>query len=181
MKKAIWLICLVGMGLSAPVAHAQPAESGDFGGLVLGGSIGALVGGVGGGLAAYGLCRATTAAGPWADLACLAGAMLFGYVPGVSLGATVGVNIVGSSQKIEGNVWLALGGAILGEALAYFAFDWALRSLGETPASATDKRCAHPRGALWGHSHLRGDGRCGGVYPHGTLTHRVSCRAKKGS
>jgi hypothetical protein len=133
MKKAIWLIYLVGMGLSAPVAHAQPAESGDFGGLVLGGSIGALVGGVGGGLAAYGLCLATTAAGPWADLACLAGAMLFGYVPGVSLGATVGVNIVGSSQKIEGNVWLALGGAILGEALAYFAFDWALRSLGETP------------------------------------------------
>jgi uncharacterized membrane protein YedE/YeeE len=134
MKKlAVCLICLGLAGLSAVDVHAQPAESVDVGGLVLGGSIGALVGGVGSGLAAYGICRATTTAGPWADLACLAGAMLFGYVPGVSLGATVGVTIAGSSQKIEGNVWLALVGAILGEALAYFTFDWALRSLGETP------------------------------------------------
>ncbi len=131
--KQLAIIWVVVWGLSVGEGRAQPAEPVDFGGFVLGGSIGALVGGVGGGLAAYGICRATTTAGPWADLACLAGAMLFGYLPGVSLGATVGVTIAGSSQKIEGNVWLALVGAILGEALAYFTFDWALRSLGETP------------------------------------------------
>lgn len=105
----------------------------NVGRLVFGGSIGALVGGVGGGLAAYGICRATADPGPWADLACLAGAMLFGYVPGVPIGATVGVGIAGSLQKAKGNVWLALVGASLGGAVAFFTSDWALRALSQTP------------------------------------------------
>lgn len=104
-----------------------------FGQLVLGGSLGALVGGVGGGLTAYGICRVTTEPGPWADLACLAGAMLFGYVPGIPIGAAVGVNIAGSFQRAQGNVWAALLGASLAGGIAFFVSDWALRSLGDTP------------------------------------------------
>lgn len=114
-------------------AQAQPRSSGDFGQLVLSGSLGALVGGVGGAAGAYGLCRVIAEPGPWADLACLAGAMLFGYAPGVPIGATVGVSIAGNAQKIQGNIWTALLGASLGGAIAFFASDWALRSLGETP------------------------------------------------
>ncbi|MCS7198397.1 MAG: hypothetical protein NZ930_06955 [Candidatus Bipolaricaulota bacterium] len=113
-------------------AQAQP-ERENFGQLLFGGSLGALIGGAGGALGAYGLCRLITDPGPWADLACLAGAMLFGYAPGVPIGATVGVSIAGHSQKIPGNVWTALLGASLGGAIAFFASDWALRSLGETP------------------------------------------------
>ncbi len=114
-------------------AQAQSEPTAHFGQLVFAGSVGALVGGVGGALGAYGLCRVTTDPGPWADLACLAGAMLFGYAPGVPIGATVGVSIAGNSQKIPGNVWTALLGAGLGGAAAFFAGDWALRLLGETP------------------------------------------------
>ncbi len=114
-------------------ASAQEESSVHFGQLVLGGSVGALVGGVGGGVAAYGICMATTAAGPWADLACLAGAILFGYIPGIPIGATAGVTIVGSFQKIKGNVWTALLGASLAGGIAFFASDWALRLLGDTP------------------------------------------------
>lgn len=114
-------------------AQAQPRSSGDFGQLVLSGSLGALVGGVGGAVGAYGLCRVITTSGPWADLACLAGAMLFGYVPGVPIGATVGVSIAGNAQNIQGSIWTALLGASLSGAAAFFISDWALRSLGETP------------------------------------------------
>jgi len=131
--RAIVIILALVVGGSGMV-QAQPGPSDvNFGQLVLGGSIGALVGGVGGGLAAYGICRATTAAGPWADLACLAGAMLFGYLPGVPIGATVGVSMAGSLQKAKGNVWLALVGASLGGAVAFFTSDWALRTLSQTP------------------------------------------------
>jgi hypothetical protein len=131
--RAIVIILALVVGGSGMV-QAQPGPSDvNFGQLVLGGSIGALVGGVGGGLAAYGICRATTAAGPWADLACLAGAMLFGYLPGVPIGATVGVSMAGSLQKAKGNVWLALVGASLGGAVAFFTSDWALRALSQTP------------------------------------------------
>jgi hypothetical protein len=59
--------------------------------------------------------------------------MLFGYVPGIPIGATVGVSVAGSFQKIRGNIWTALLGAGLGGAAAFFVSDWALRSLGETP------------------------------------------------
>jgi len=114
-------------------AQAQEEQTVHFGHLVLSGSLGALVGGVGGGLAAYGICRATTDPGPWADLACLAGAMLFGYVPGVPIGAAVGVTIAAGSQKIRGNIWTALLGASLAGGIAFFASDWALRALGDTP------------------------------------------------
>ncbi|MCL6642787.1 MAG: hypothetical protein K6T71_05640 [Candidatus Bipolaricaulota bacterium] len=111
--------------------QAQPEPTAHFGQLVLGGSIGALLGGVGGAAGAYGICRAVTDPGPWADLACLASAMLFGYLPGIPIGATVGVSVAGSFQKIRGNIWTALLGAGLGGAVAFFVSDWVLRSLEE--------------------------------------------------
>ncbi len=130
----IALAAVVILGSWESVVQAQPAESTvHFGQLVLGGSIGALLGGVGGAVGAYGICRAVTDPGPWADLACFAGAMLFGYVPGIPIGATVGVSVAGSLQKIRGNIWTALLGAGLGGAAAFFLSDWVLRSLGETP------------------------------------------------
>lgn len=132
MRALAMIVALVVGGSLGVQAQPEPATV-NFGQLVLGGSIGALVGGVGGGLAAYGVCRATTDPGPWADLACLAGAVLFGYVPGIPIGATVGVSIVGSFHKAEGNVWTALLGASLAGGIAFFVFDWALRSLGDTP------------------------------------------------
>ncbi len=132
MKKAIASIAVLLVGVSL-TAQAQEEPAVHFGQLVLGGSVGALIGGVSGGLAAYGICRATTEPGPWADLACLAGAVLFGYVPGIPIGATVGVGIAGSLQKAKGNIWLALVGASVSGAVAFFAFDWALRALSQTP------------------------------------------------
>jgi hypothetical protein len=129
----IALAAVVIVGSWESVVQAQPEPTVHFGQLVLGGSIGALLGGVGGAVGAYGICRAVTDPGPWADLACLAGAMLFGYVPGIPIGATVGVSVAGSFQKIRGNIWTALLGAGLGGAAAFFVSDWALRSLGETP------------------------------------------------
>ncbi len=131
MKQYVCVGIVVFVMLWGGTTQAQPEPN--FSQLILGGSLGALVGGVGGALGAYGLCRVITDPGPWADLACLAGAMLFGYMPGVPIGATVGVSIAGNSQKIQGNVWTALLGASLGGAIAFFASDWALRSLGETP------------------------------------------------
>lgn len=131
MRALAMIIALVVVSSFGMQAQPEPAIV-NFGQLVLGGSIGALVGGVGGGLTAYGICRAT-AEGPWADLACLAGAILFGYVPGVPIGAAVGVSIVGSFQKADGNVWTALLGAGLAGAATFFVSDWALRALGDTP------------------------------------------------
>lgn len=128
---AVIVALVAGSALVVQAQDEPPAVH--FGQLVLGGSVGALVGGVGGGLAAYGICRATTAPGPWADLACLAGAMLFGYLPGIPIGATVGVSITGSFQKVRGNVVLALVGASVSGAVAFFASDWALRALSQTP------------------------------------------------
>ncbi len=132
MKKILAIVAVL-LAWGSATAQAQEEPAVHFGQLVLGGSVGALVGGVGGGLAAYGICRATTEPGPWADLACLAGAILFGYVPGIPIGATVGVGIAGSLQKAKGNVWLALVGASLGGAVAFFTSDWALRALSQTP------------------------------------------------
>lgn len=125
---AIAILVIILWGFTA---QAQPEPTENFGQLLFSGSLGALIGGAGGALGAYGLCRLITDPGPWADLACLAGAMLFGYAPGVPIGATVGVSIAGHS--LQGNVWTALLGASLGGAIAFFASDWALRSLGETP------------------------------------------------
>jgi len=117
--------------LESLTVQAQPEPTVHFGQLVLGGSIGALLGGVGGAAGAYGICRVVTDPGPWADLACLAGAMLFGYVPGIPIGATVGVSVAGGFQKIRGNIWTALLGAGLGGGAAFLVSDWVLRSLEE--------------------------------------------------
>ncbi len=164
MKQYACVVIAVFFILWGFTTQAQPEPTGNFSQLVLGGSLGALVGGVGGGLAAYGLCRVTTDPGPWADLACLAGAMLFGYVPGVPIGATVGVSIAGNSQKIQGNIWTALLGASLGGAAAFFASDWALRSLGDTPNAQAIRDLLAPivlfgvipvsagAGAAWGYT-----------------------------
>lgn len=132
MRVIAIIVALSVCGSLAVQAQPEPSTV-NFGQLVLGGSIGALVGGVGGGFAAYGICRATAAPGPWADLACLAGAILFGYVPGTPLGAAVGVTIAGGFQKIQGSFWTALLGAGLTGGIAFFVSDWALRSLGDTP------------------------------------------------
>ncbi|MCX8103669.1 MAG: hypothetical protein N3E42_04435 [Candidatus Bipolaricaulota bacterium] len=131
MRALVMIIALVVGGSLAVQAQPEPSTV-NFGQLLLGGSLGALVGGVGGGFAAYGICRVITDPGPWADLTCLAGAMLYGYIPGVPIGATVGVSVVGNFQKIQGNVWTALLGAGLAGAAAFFVSDWALRSLGDT-------------------------------------------------
>lgn len=137
MPKLLSLIAAVTvflMGLGNWNVHAQSGPDNlNFGRLVFGGSIGALVGGVGGALGVYAVCITAAPRGSWADLACVAGAMLFGYVPGIPIGATVGVGIAGSLQKAKGNVWLALVGASLGEAVAFFTSDWALRALSQTP------------------------------------------------
>jgi len=126
------MVLVMGLGQGNTLAQLQSNHL-NFGQLVLGGSLGALVGGVGVGAGVYGICIMTTPRGPWADLACLATAILFGYVPGIPIGATVGVGIAGSLQKAKGNVWLALVGASLGGAVAFFTSDWALRALSQTP------------------------------------------------
>ncbi len=164
MKQHACVVITVFVILWGFSTQAQPEPTGNFSQLVLGGSIGALVGGVGGGLTAYGICRATTASGPWADLVCLAGAVFFGYMPGIPVGATVGVNIAGSFQKVQGNVWTALLGASLAGGIAFFVSDWALRSLGDTPNAQAIRDIAIPivffgvipisagTGAAWGYA-----------------------------
>lgn len=159
----IAIVAILGI-LCRFTTQAQSEPTANFGQLVFDGSIGALVGGVGGALGAYGFCRVITDPGPWADLACLASAMLFGYVPGVPIGATVGVSIAGKSQKIQGNVWTALVGASLSGAIAFFASDWALRLLRETSQAQQIRDILIPvvlfgvipisagTGAAWGYS-----------------------------
>ncbi len=47
--------------------------------------------------------------------------MIWGYVIGVPLGATLGVSLVGHLNGISGNFWLAAAGAIVGETLGISA------------------------------------------------------------
>lgn len=164
LKKISFVIAAAVLGLGSWNASAQPESNLNFGQLVLGGSIGALVGGVGTAFGIYSICIMTTPAGPWTDLACLANAIVFGYLPGVPIGATVGVSFTGRFQRVTGNVWVALVGASLGGAVAFFASDWALRALGETSQAQAIRDTLIPTvflgiipiaagtGAAWGYS-----------------------------
>lgn len=115
---AVVFSALHGVETQAESVPAQSEQNVDFGRLWLGGSLGALVGGVGGAVGVYVVCINSHPRGPWADLACLAASMLLGYTTGVPLGATVGVSIAGARQKVRGNLLLAALGATLGGASA---------------------------------------------------------------
>lgn len=123
MRRLLAVVAVL-VALCSTVVHAEPAFSEqaptklNFGRLWLSGSLGALVGGVGGAAGAYIVCINIVPRGPWADLACLAGSLLYGYLPGVPIGATIGVSLSGARQQVRGNVAMAAVGATLGGAAA---------------------------------------------------------------
>ncbi|MDW8329956.1 MAG: hypothetical protein RML48_08265, partial [Candidatus Bipolaricaulota bacterium] len=118
------LLAVVLVALCSTVVYAEPTLGEqapaqlNFGRLWLSGSLGALVGGVGGAVGAYLVCINLTPRGPWADLVCLAGSLFYGYLPGVPIGATIGVSLSGARQQVRGNVGMAALGAVLGGAAA---------------------------------------------------------------
>ncbi len=114
---AVVFSALHGVEAQAESAPVQSEQDVDFGRLWLGGSLGALVGGVGGALGVYTVCINTNPRGYPADLVCLI-RTFYGYIVGVPVGAAIGVGISGSLQSVRGNIWLAALGATLGGAAA---------------------------------------------------------------
>jgi hypothetical protein len=121
MQKLVLAVTVVMLSLSVLGlgAHAQseatPQKS-DLPLLVLGGSLGALGGGLAGMEGLHFLCHRLPGIG-WNDITC-AFFGLFGYLAGVPAGATVGVGITGSIRKAPGGLWSALLGATAGEGAA---------------------------------------------------------------
>jgi hypothetical protein len=84
---------------------AVPAE-------LIAGTVGGAALGVAGALILSHACLAQAVG--WEALACI-GAVALGYVIGVPIGSTVGVNVAGSLSGVQGNVLLSALGAIGGE------------------------------------------------------------------
>lgn len=82
---------------------------------VIGGSAGALAGGwVGGAVGATFFCPKSGCAG-FQDLA----NALLGYLAGNAIGGIIGTIVVGSLNRVKGNILLALVGAVVGDAVGF--------------------------------------------------------------
>jgi len=101
------ILSLMGFSVQAGPADAVPAE-------LVAGTVGGAAFGVGGGVLLLFSCLAE--AEGFGALACI-GAAVIGYVAGVPVGATLGVNVAGSLSGVRGNSLLSGLGAVGGEAL----------------------------------------------------------------
>lgn len=108
-------LMVVVLSLSASTAQAQeagpqsavPAE-------LIAGTVGGAALGAAGAYILASTCRPDQGLG---TLICLAAAAMIGYVIGVPIGSTMGVNIAGALSGVRGNFLLSVLGAILGEAI----------------------------------------------------------------
>ena len=121
-----WLLSAVPMGAAAQVEEPRDAVAWEL----LGGTLGGALFGVGGGYLAAVSCLAD--AQGLGALACIVAAML-GYVAGLPVGVTLGVNAVGSLSGVQGNVLLSALGAVLGEAAGLGLVALVSNAMGDLP------------------------------------------------